>query len=253
MQVLWQVEDKDVFRVKDFYHRNKDNDLVVRRRELNVEGRPPEFSRSSFWLHMVGCLLTTQQRSGPDSPVSRFNSTHPFPLNYTKCKQHREDLETFVQDTLAAFGGIRRSNKIAAEVHHNFNWLERGGGWHEVEEQVEKLRRRRTHRLKLEITTANFFDDNLKGFEPKQSRNLLQELGLTMYEVPIDSRIARWLISEFGFPAPLSADALSDRNYYRFVSEGIQKLCNACDIYPCLLDAAIFSSYDEEAASRLSP
>jgi hypothetical protein len=76
-------------------------------------------------------------------------------------------------------------------------------------------------------------------------------LGLTRYEVPIDSRITRWL-NEFGFPVTLSADALSDRNYYRFVSEGIRELCDACHIYPCLLDAAIFSSYDEEATFRLS-
>jgi len=76
-------------------------------------------------------------------------------------------------------------------------------------------------------------------------------LELTRYEVPTDSRITRWL-NEFGFPVTISADALSDRNYYRFVSEGIRELCDACRIYPCLLDAAIFSSYDEEAASRLS-
>ena len=248
MKVLWEIEDEDVSRVKDFYNRNKDNDLVVGRREKNVEGEPPGFSRASFWRHMVGCLLTTQQRSGPDSPVSRFNATHPFRLNYTECNRHR-NLENFVRRTLADFGGIRRSNKLAEEINYNFRWLERDGGWQEVEEQLEKLRR--TRRQKSEMRTADFIDDNLKGFGPKQSRNLLQELGLTRYEVPIDSRITRWL-NEFGFPVTLSADALSDRNYYRFVSEGIRELCDRCHIYPCLLDAAIFSSYDEEAASRLS-
>ena len=248
MRVVWQVEDEDVSRVKGFYNRNKNNDLVVGRREKNVEGSPPKFSRALFWKSIVGCLLTTQQRSGPTSPVSRFNATHPFPLNYTECKRHR-NMETFVRRTLADFGGIRRSSKIAEEVQYNFRWLERDGGWHELEEQVEKLRRRRTH--KLEISTADFIDENLKGFGPKQARNLLQELGLTRYEVPIDSRITRWL-NEFGFPVTLSATALSDRNYYEFVSQGIRELCDACHIYPCLLDAAIFSSYDEQAASRLA-
>jgi hypothetical protein len=111
MKVLWQVEDADVSKVKDFYKRNKENDLVVSRREIDVEGNPPEFSRASFWKPMVGCLLTTQQRSGPTSPVSRFSGTHPFPLNYTECKRHRR-LESFVRKTLADFGGIRRSSKI---------------------------------------------------------------------------------------------------------------------------------------------
>jgi hypothetical protein len=129
MEVLWQVNDGDVSRAKDFYERNEDNDLVVGRREINVEGKPPKFSRASFWKAMVGCLLTTQQRSGPGSPVSRFTGTHPFPLNYTECKRHRR-LESFVRRTLADFGGIRRSSQIAGEVQRNFLWLERDGGWH---------------------------------------------------------------------------------------------------------------------------
>jgi len=45
--------------------------------------------------------------------------------------------------------------------------------------------------------------------------------------------------------APFTANALQDRNYYNFVSDGFQKLCEACDITPCVLDAAIFSSFDE--------
>lgn len=95
-----------------------------------------------------------------------------------------------------------------------------------------------------ECEAAEFVDDHLKGFGPKQSRNLLQWLGLTKYEIPLDSRITKWL-NEFGFPVRLSAGALSDRNYYNFVSDGVQALCAQSDIYPCVLDAAIFTSYDQ--------
>lgn len=128
---------------------------MVGRLEINVEGNPPKFSRASFWKQMVGCLLTTQQRSGPISPVSRFNGTHPFPLNYTECKRQRR-LEIFVRKTLADFGEIRRSTKIAEEINYNFRWLERDGGWREVEEQTEKLRHNRTQ--KSEIRAAEFID-----------------------------------------------------------------------------------------------
>ena len=85
---------------------------------------------------------------------------------------------------------------------------------------------------------------SFKGFGPKQSRNLLQGLGISRFEIPIDSRITKWLNS-IGFPVKLTANALQDRNYYNFVSDGFQKLCEACDIMPCVLDAAIFSSFDE--------
>jgi hypothetical protein len=70
-------------------------------------------------------------------------------------------------------------------------------------------------------------------------------LGLTRYEIPIDSRITRWL-NAFGFPVKLTAVVLQDRNYYNFVSEGFQRLCEACEIAPCVLDAAIFASYDKD-------
>lgn len=239
MKLLWQIEDADVSKIRNFYEEHKNNDFVTSRREINVKGTAPKFSRPAFWKQMVGCLLTTQQRSGPTSAISMFGSTHPFPLNYTACKRQR-NLENFARTTLANFGGIRRSNRIAEEIQHNFIWLE-GEGWYEVEERIEKLRRSRTQRS--EIEAADFINDNLNGFGPKQSRNLLQGLGLTKYEIPIDSRITRWL-NDFGFPITLSAAALSDRSYYRFVSQGFRELCDACRIYPCLLDAAIFSSYD---------
>lgn len=41
-----------------------------------------------------------------------------------------------------------------------------------------------------------------------------------------------------------SLAGLADRNYYKLVSSGIQALCAAAEVKPCLLDAAIFSSFD---------
>ena len=77
-----------------------------------------------------------------------------------------------------------------------------------------------------ERSAADFIDDHFVGFGPKQARNLLQGLGLTRYEIPLDSRVAKWL-TKFGFPVPVSADALADRPYYHFVSDGVQHLCTS--------------------------
>lgn len=54
-------------------------------------------------------------------------------------------------------------------------------------------------------------------------------------------------MNELGFPFRLSASALSDPNYYNLVTEGFQKLCEACGVVPCVLDAAIFASYDGDS------
>lgn len=97
--------------------------------------------------------------------------------------------------------------------------------------------------IAVERKVAEKVQGSLKGFGPKQSRNLLQHLGLTVYEIPIDSRVVKRL-NEFGFPAPLSASALQDNGYYNFVSDGIQQLCKRAKIKPCLLDAVLFSSSD---------
>ncbi|MBA7549614.1 hypothetical protein ES705_42104 [subsurface metagenome] len=91
---------------------------------------------------------------------------------------------------------------------------------------------------------ADSIDQIFKGFGSKQARNFLQALGLTKYEIPIDSRIMNWM-KNFGFSILFSPIALQDKAFYHFVSDGIQLLCEKANIYPCVLDAAIFSSNDD--------
>ena len=239
MKLTWVIEDSDVAAVKAFYREHENSEFIVHRRETNIEGDPPKFSRSDFWKAMVSCLLTTQQRAGPNSAVSRFSSARTFPLNLKRCRE-QHNLERFARETLGAFGGIRRNNRLADEIQHNFEYLE-SGGWDEVKDVVARLRRNRTQ--KAEIRAADFVDDNFKGFGPKQSRNLLQGLGLTRYEIPIDSRITRWW-NDLRVSGRAIRRRPSGQEYYGLVSQGFRKLCDACRIYPCLLDAAIFSSYD---------
>jgi hypothetical protein len=71
----------------------------------------------------------------------------------------------------------------------------------------------------------------------------LQAVGLTRYEIPIDSRIAKWL-RKSNFPVPISAILLSDPEYYDFVLDGFQQRSAAADIFPCELDAIIFAQAD---------
>jgi len=101
----------------------------------------------------------------------------------------------------------------------------------------------------LERSAAQYIQEKLRGFGPKQSRNLLQTLGLTKFEIPLDSRVLKWL-NTVGFPVPLSASALSDESYYSFVMDGVQELCAACGVFPCILDAAVFSSFDRAGGER---
>ena len=241
MKIIWQIRERDVRKIKDFFNHHKDNPFVKNRISRNVEKSAPKVTKEIFWEAMISCLLTTQQRSGPDSAVTRFICTNPFPLNYSACSS-QTDLSNFVSKTISDFGGLRRANKIADAVSDNLEWLE-NSGWHRIFRMADSLED--NEKIEIERESAEYIDDHLKGFGPKQARNLLQSLGLTRNEIPVDSRIIKWL-NDFGFPIRLSSAGLTDKNYYNFILDGLQQLCERSGVYPCVLDAAIFSSFDTE-------
>jgi thermostable 8-oxoguanine DNA glycosylase len=241
LKIVWKINRRDVTSVKDFFADRRKSLLVITRTRDNIDKRPKRISRDKVWERMIGCLLTTQQRSGPDSSVARFIRSKPFPLSYTICNQKR-DVSGYSRQVLRNYGGLRYFNNVSQYLTANKEFLEEDG-WEPTLEQINQVRLNPC--TTIERTAAEFISDNFMGFGPKQSRNLLQWLGVSQYEIPIDSRITKWL-NEFGFPVELSASALQDRGYYNFVSDGFQQLSAACGILPCILDAAIFSSFDED-------
>jgi len=241
MRITWQIEKQDIARVKSLLAYYKDHPMVRRRIECNLSDTKPRVSRSRFWRALITCLLTTQQKSGPGSAIFRFTHTRPFPLNYQACRADRHP-ETLIRKTIVEFGGIRRHETIAAQLTSNLRELN-GGLWSEARRHLNTLRGRTTR--KVERMAAEFFDDSFKGLGSKQSRNLLQILGLTRFEIPLDSRVAKWL-NEAGFPVRITASQLSNKDYYGFVMDGVIQLCRASRVYPCVFDAAVFSSFDRD-------
>jgi len=240
MNIHWEVTDDDKARVLELVRAHSRNPFVQNRISRNVRGSRPRLTKSVCWHAMVSCLLTTQQRSGPDSPVTRLISAEPFPLSYRKCREVRS-LRQFVARTIRDAKGIRRGDRIGDECSHNLSGLE-SGLWTEMLNRMPKLAQRSNPAKEREA--ARFISANLKGFGPKQSRNLLQSLGLTKFEIPLDSRITKWL-NAFGFPVTLTSAGLQDENYYCFILDGVQRLCQECKVYPCVLDACIFVSFDK--------
>ena len=239
MKIMWHVEPGDIERVNRFVESQSSSPFVRRRVRTNVEREHEKASREQFWFRMVTCLLTTQQRSGPQSAVTRFISSQPFPLDYATCRV-QGDLRGFAEQVMRDFGGLRRWTRIADELDTNLRRLE-SSLWDETLSVL--LRLDVSDDARTERVAAEYVNRSFAGFGPKQSRNLLQSLGLTRFEIPVDSRITKWL-NKFGFPLRLSAAALMDQNYYNLALDGIQELCRQCDVYPCILDAAIFASFD---------
>lgn len=222
--------------------------FVVQRKLRNVNGKIPLRSREDIWLTMAMCLFTTQQRSGPKSPISRFLLADPFPLSLEKFSKVN-DIEKFVQQKIERFGGIRFGPKIAKQMKCNFDLLH-SGEWNIIEQFGNELTTQRKllpspDHFALERKAALYIQKTFSGFGPKQSRNFWQSLGLTRYEFVLDSRVLKWLRT-IGFSLPLSSMALGEEEYYCFVSDILRNWCIQTSVLPCILDAAIFSSYDLE-------
>ncbi len=249
MRIQWVVDRQDTERVAEFVVSQRGRSFAQHRIRKNVRGPVPSFHREVFWQAMVSCLLTTQQRSGPESAVTRFICTEPFPLDLQTCVQQPE-VDDYVERIVTDFGGLRRARRIGEEVRACLVWLEGQGGWLEIECEANALAECRRCRPQgsdklAERAAAKLVAENLKGFGPKQSRNLWQTLDFTRYEIPLDSRITKWL-NGIGFPVKLSASGLADANYYDFVMDGVQELCAAGGVLPCVLDAAIFAGFDTD-------
>jgi len=247
MKFEWRIEPSDIQAVKDIVARQQHHPFVVSRMERNVDGVLPEIDSSRIWQTQMMCLLTSRQRSGPNSVVSNILGERPFRLSLQKCRD-AQDAKSFVSSTLADFGGIRFTENIAKRAAANLERFE-GGGWKELLTWLDKLRAQRLQspnplHHQLECEAARYMD-GYEGFGPKQSRNFWQDLGLTRYAFVLDSRITDWL-KRTNFPVPLSSVALGDEGYYVFLSDVLLELCVKANVLPCVLDAAVFASYDKQ-------
>ncbi len=93
MKIIWQIDPEDVEKVRSFFDQHQDSPFVKKRIRTNLRDDKPPVSEADFWCVMVACLLTTQQRSGPDTPVTRFILTKPFPLGFDVCCQQSHATE----------------------------------------------------------------------------------------------------------------------------------------------------------------
>ena len=238
MNINWNITQSDIDKVKNVIAENK-NSFLQARQLRNVDKQNIVIDKDKIIKTMIMCLLTSQQRSGPNSTVGQFLRLDPFPVTNKKLKSVK-NVEKFIKDTLQQNGLTRYVNRISFFFASNYgkiverNWT-----------LINDLEELKNSDSKNERNIADNLASDLNGFGPKQSRNFLQALGLTKYEISIDSRITTWL-NDFGFPVALTSSPLGDKGYYNFVSDGIQELCEKAEVYPCILDAAIFSSYDND-------
>ena len=217
---------------------NKANKFVLDRKKRNISRKKVDLSKERLWFVHVGCQVTTQQRSGPKSLVSKFLKSDSVILSYETCI-NSSDIEQLIQTELSK-AGLRRSSIIAKNLDNILSMLERGG-WGELIEKLETIEKNTTK--KKEQIVAKYIANQFAGLGPKQSRNYIQWLGLARYEIPVDSRITKTM-KKLGCSFVPKASALNDETVYLLVQDGLQQVAKKLGIFPCILDACVFSSFD---------
>jgi hypothetical protein len=234
--------------VKRLVERMKVVDWVAKLIRFNEEGKADPPTKEAFWKHLVLCLLTTQQRSTAGSQVDLFEKRVPFPL----------ELEAYramgYEEVLQTLKSFRFGKPVTRYLQINHRRLfEKDDCWPEIQASLELLQRQRnsdnapaqSHKV-LERKVARRLADHLDGIGPKQSRNLLQWLGLTRYEIPLDSRVTGWLGDNLGWN--ISFDSLNDNVGYEFWLDRLQSVCDGAGILPTVFDAAAFEEGKIERA-----
>lgn len=248
----WQFTADEIDAVGGIVAKRRSEPFVASRRQQNVTPTTIAVSESRFWNAHLASLLTSRQRSGPDSQVFQFLKEEQETLSLECCRD-ADDVSQFVSTTLEEYGGILYYNNIGTYCAKNLERLD-DGGWGRLRDELDPLIRARqreptasdatTERAVSRFLHRGFDGDGLHGIGPKQSRNLLQILGLTRYETPLDSRITNWLNETLDLPYQVSGGGLSQPEYYAFVMDLVQDVCAEAAVLPCVFDAAVFSSYD---------
>jgi len=239
MTFQWIITLEDEARYRAFVSKYETDPWVKVRRERNVQRTSVAISENIVWARVVSCLLTTQQKSGRGSRVDRFIQNEGQLFSFPFCLESKSLADLATTSLRAA--GLRRSDRIAVEVVHALDVFK--NNWQEFESELNKPNEHSA--VGTERTAARWIQTRLKGFGPKQSRNLLQWLGLSQHEIPLDSRMIK-VLTKLNFPVPLSATALADENYYCFIEEGLQAMLARIGVIPCIFDACAFASFERD-------
>ncbi len=236
MELIWKLGDSDINRIRDFVkkYKNPDVEKIINK---NINHVDRVVDKDSLLRAMLICLMSSETDSYPESRINQIFSKKPFLLS---CQYlfKVSNIEYAFKETFQTFGVTKYLKKVPKYFSANFDFLVETN-W-DLESEINRS-------LEHELTKyderklADRVDKSFKGFGSKEARSFLLALGVTRYEIPIDNKLLKWL-KNFDFPIKFSKIALQDILFYHFVSDGIQKLCEISEIYPCVLYASIISS-----------
>ncbi len=235
----WEIKEDFLSRIKIIVNDNLTSNIVQERIEKNINRKGIDLSKKEIWKALIGCHITSNQKSGEGSSVDIYmKSTSPC-LDYKKCINVNE---SEMSAELSKYQ-IRYNKKISQQLIENLSFLE-NGGWDKLLVQLNKLLPHHSRKDELDVIDYLLNEGKLKGIGLKQSRNFLQWLGLSIYEIPIDSRVCK-VLKECGCNFVPEGEGLQDRVVYKYIEDGLINIAEKIGIKPCILDGCLFNSLEK--------
>lgn len=238
MEKTWSTDNKILENIKKIIDENKDKEFVQNRCKKNVKREEICLTKESCWKTFVACEISSQQKSGKSSRVDEFLNSNNDVVIYERCKKlNAEQISEQLKN-----GKIRWPNKRGEYLIENMKMLE-NGEWNILLNKLKILNAE--HSINEEKDVAKYLSSNFKGIGLKQSRNFIQMLGLSQYEIPIDSRVIK-ILKTCGVENLPSAGDLQNKKKYLCIEKEIQTACEKLKTQPCILDACFFASFETE-------
>jgi hypothetical protein len=247
MRLHIEIEDTDVARLKRAFEHWCEDELVQERMQLNVyePGEKPDMNR--VWTTMALALTTSQQRSAPGTPVWDLWCADPSPLSLKNVEAWRPTIATKAAEFLKDWGVNRFYNRVGGFLEANYEKLFVNGASETLQQYVDTLWSLREQypdgdesvRDEEREICKKVLSLELKGIGNKQCRNWLQNCRLLRYELPLDSRVLKFLRPIMP-DVPLEQDLLGYASYYHFIEDTVQELCACVGLFPCVADAVMF-------------
>lgn len=211
----------------------ENHEKVEARHKKNVLREGVAISEKAFWRCFVIGILTTQTKSGKHSPLQNFLDSNPDILNYNYCiaLEGKADIENKIPVGVTRFR--KRACLYIIEAIEKFQH----GVWFDLEKQLKTIKDDTT--LENERIVADFIVEHFNGIGQKQSRNIIQMMGLSKYVLPIDSRVMKKIEELSG----IKVEKLSNKNYI-LIEDRVQSICKKIGVYPCIFDACAFYSQE---------
>lgn len=238
----WKISDGFLSNIRKIVDTNINSRIVKERFEKNINRKRDKLSKNEIWYVLIGCHITSNQKSGKGSPAEKFLNSNNRILDYKKIIDL--DLNDIAKE-LSKYQ-IRFNQRIARQLIEILTILEKGE-WNNLIFQLKTLVPQHSREDEIKVINYLLGDGKLVGIGQKQARNFLQWLGLSIYEVPIDTRVCK-ILKSCGCNFVPNGVGLQDGTVYRYMEDGINVLAEKLGIKPCILDACMFNSLEIKSA-----